>query len=176
LSQELYLRNRQHARAVDLRLLRKIAVTLLGDLLELKKFELGIHLVDSAEITRLNETYLGHAGATDVITFNYLSASSQAEKPAIRQVGNLRYVSGSQLHGEIFICLPEAVAQARRFDTSWQAEVVRYVVHGVLHLMGYDDSTQAARRKMKREEDRLVAELAGRFALSKLARKSKLGR
>ena len=159
MSEELYLRNRQRARAVDLRLLRKIAVALLREFIALKKFELGIHLVEPAEITRLNETYLGHAGSTDVITFNYLSRPSDSE-----------------VHGEIFICVAEAVAQARRFDTTWSAEVVRYVVHGVLHLIGYDDLTQPVRRKMKREEDRLFEELAGRFALSKLARTPKLSR
>ena len=175
MSQELYLRNRQRAHAVDLRLLRKISVAMLRDLLALKKFELGIHLVEAAEITRLNETYLGHAGSTDVITFNYLSNGWQAESPAIQQVANLRYPSCTEVHGEIFICMAEADAQARRFGTTWPAEVVRYVVHGVLHLIGYDDLTQPARRKMKGEEDRLLAELAARFALSKLARKSKLG-
>jgi probable rRNA maturation factor len=176
LSQELHLRNRQRARAVDLRLLRKIAMALLRDLLVLKKVELGIHLVEPAEITRLNESYLAHAGSTDVITFNYLSNDWQAESPAIQQVANLRYPSCTEVHGDIFICVAEAVAQARRFGTTWQAEVVRYLVHGVLHLTGYDDSTRPARRKMKREEDRLLAELVARFALSKLARKSKLGR
>jgi len=176
LSQELYLRNRQRSRGVDLRLLRKIAMTLLRDLLALKKVELGIHLVEPAEITRLNESYLAHAGSTDVITFNYLSNGWQAESPAIQQVANLRYPSCTEVHGEIFICVAEAVAQARRFDTTWSAEVVRYVVHGVLHLIGYDDLTQPVRRKMKREEDRLFEELAGRFALSKLARKPKLSR
>ena len=43
------------------------------------------------------------------------------------------------LHGELFICVDEAVAQAKEFKTSWQSEVVRYVVHGVLHLLGHDD-------------------------------------
>jgi ssRNA-specific RNase YbeY (16S rRNA maturation enzyme) len=46
--------------------------------------------------------------------------------------------------------------------------VVRYVVHGILHLMGYDDLQPLARKKMKREEGRLVRELSRRFALSKL--------
>ena len=41
--------------------------------------------------------------------------------------------------GKSFVCLDEAVRQARRFHTTWQSELVRYVVHGVLHLLGYDD-------------------------------------
>ena len=67
------------------------------------------------------------------------------------------------LHGEIFVCLDEAVSQARRFHTTWQSELVRYVVHGVLHLLGYDDAASRARRKMKAAEDTLVRQLARQF-------------
>jgi probable rRNA maturation factor len=64
------------------------------------------------------------------------------------------------LGGEIFVCVPEAIAQAHRFRTDWQSEVVRYIVHGILHLLGYADHTPLARQRMKREEDRLVRRLA----------------
>jgi rRNA maturation RNase YbeY len=74
------------------------------------------------------------------------------------------------LHGEIFVCVDEALLQARKFGTSWQSETVRYVVHGVLHLLGHDDLRAAARRGMKREEDRLVREISRRFSLAQLAR------
>jgi len=70
--------------------------------------------------------------------------------------------------GEIFICVDEAVLQARKFGTSWPSEVVRYIVHGVLHLCGFDDSSAGARRKMKREENRRLREMTRRFPLSKL--------
>jgi ssRNA-specific RNase YbeY (16S rRNA maturation enzyme) len=53
----------------------------------------------------------------------------------------------------------------------WQAEVVRYAVHGILHLLGHDDSHLAARRDMKRAEDRCLRSLASRFPLTKLARR-----
>jgi rRNA maturation RNase YbeY len=84
-------------------------------------------------------------------------------------------VSYKQIHGELFVCVDEAVLQARQFGTSWQAEVVRYVVHGVLHLLGHDDLRPAARRTMKREENRLVRGLAKRFSLAQLSGAAKLG-
>jgi probable rRNA maturation factor len=62
----------------------------------------------------------------------------------------------------------EAVLQARKFGTSWQSEVIRYLVHGVLHLLGFDDSSAGARRKMKWEENRRLREITRRFPLSKL--------
>ena len=62
--------------------------------------------------------------------------------PACRQTG-AHGVTRATLHGEIFICVDEAVLQARKFRTSWQSEIVRYLVHGVLHLLGHDDSRPA---------------------------------
>jgi probable rRNA maturation factor len=110
-------------------------------------------------MARINQTFLQHEGSTDVITFDY------AENPTSQ---------GRTLHGEIFICIDDAIAQARQFRTSWQAELARYVIHGVLHLRGLDDIRAADRRKMKREENRLLKEVARRFPLSKLGGNPKL--
>ena len=102
-------------------------------------------------MTHINQTYLRHAGSTDVITFDHAETRSTP-------------------HGEIFICHDEAILQARRFRTTWQSEIVRYLIHGVLHLRGFDDHRAADRRKMKREENRLLREISLRFPISKLAR------
>jgi probable rRNA maturation factor len=61
------------------------------------------------------------------------------------------------------------VAQARRFHVHWQSELVRYIVHGLLHLQGFEDLDPAARRRMKRQEDRLLKHLAGRFDFDDLS-------
>jgi len=70
---------------------------------------------------------------------------------------------------DIFICLDEAARQARAFRTSWPRELVRYLVHGLLHCHGYDDQTPATRRPMKRLEDRCLRHLTAGFPLSQLA-------
>ena len=150
------IRNRQRTRAVDLRLLRQMTKALFEELLQLEQAELGITLVAAPEMTRLNETFLRHAGSTDVITFDH---SDHAPCISHRRAA---------LHGELIICVDEAIVQARRFRTTWQAEVVRYVVHGILHLCGHDDAQPTARRQMKREENRLLRLLASRFAFGKL--------
>jgi rRNA maturation RNase YbeY len=75
------------------------------------------------------------------------------------------------LFGEIFICPDEALIQARRFRTSWQSELARYLIHGVLHLRGFDDRRPADRRRMKREEDRLLSQLSHACPLSQLTGK-----
>jgi probable rRNA maturation factor len=170
LSGSLVIRNRQRALAVNLRLMRRLVRALLADAFGANEVGLGIHLVGTPAITRLNETHLGHAGSTDVITLDYADLPVQTECVR-RKAGSppARPVS-SPIHGEIFICLDEAVAQARRFRTSWQSELARYMIHGILHLRGYDDLKAGDRRVMKREEDRLLRGLSRRFPLRKLAR------
>jgi probable rRNA maturation factor len=142
-------------RKINRRLLKQITAALLADL-KIEKADVGIHLVAAPEMTLLNEKFLRHADSTDVITFDY--SAPRRQMPDARR----------QLHSEIFACMDEAVLQARKFGTSWQSEVVRYIIHGVLHLLGFDDSSAVARRKMKREENRRLRELSRRFALSKL--------
>jgi len=152
-SRLLNLRNRHRTRGVQLRFLRRIVQALLQDVWPDGSLDLAVYLVAAPEVTRLNETFLRHKGSTDVITFDY-AESAEPER----------------LHGEIFICLDEAVCQARRFRTTWQSELVRYVVHGVLHLLGYDDRDSQARRRMKQAEDDLVRRLARQFAFGALSR------
>jgi len=163
--------SRQRVRKINRRRLNQIAAALLTEL-GLEKPEIGICLVAAPEMTRLNETFLRHAGSTDVITFDYglgVPPSGGVLKKRNRLKPELQ-----TLHGEIFICVDEAVGQARRFGTSWQSEIARYLIHGVLHLLGHDDSSAVARRKMKREENRLLRGLARRFSLAQLSRPAKL--
>jgi probable rRNA maturation factor len=148
--------NRQRGKKIHLRLLKKITASLLAEM-EIGSAELGINLVAAPEMTALNETFLQHEGSTDVITFDHSNAECGERSAEF------------QLHGELFICVDDAVAQAKEFQTSWQSEVVRYVVHGVLHLLGHDDMKPESRRKMKREENRLLRGLSRRFSLAQLS-------
>ena len=195
------LANRQRIRKINRRLLKQIAAALLSDL-KVEAAELGVHLVAAPEIIRLNEQFLRHAGPTDVIAFDHSNSSSgtfwwgeATDEPAredARPTGSRKTYHHSnsrrrtrdpgpktpgprrQLHGEIFICVDEAVRQARKFRASWQSEITRYLVHGVLHLLGHDDSRPAVRRKMKLAENRRLRELSRRFSLAHLARPDKL--
>ena len=167
--------NRQRTRKINLRLLRRIVNALLADL-EIGEVELEINLVAAPEMTRLNETFLKHKGSTDVIAFDYAAKVAQASR--LPCSSNKRPSSSrdgcATFHGEIFICVDEAVLQARKFGTSWQSEVVRYIVHGVLHLIGFDDSSADARRRMKRVEGRLLGKLSRRFTLAQLSRPARI--
>jgi probable rRNA maturation factor len=183
MSRTLSVRNRQRVRRVNTLLLRRIALHVLEEQLRVSDFELAIHLAAASEMAKVNWNFLQHEGSTDVITFDHSksvaadvrrlsnqnrSSSKRAEPPHV--------VSYQGLHGELFICLDDAVKQAREFRTSWQSELIRYVIHGLLHLCGHDDLKPAARRQMKREENRLLREATKRFVLAKLeTRNSKRG-
>jgi probable rRNA maturation factor len=62
-----------------------------------------------------------------------------------------------------------ASKHAEKYRASLGRELARYIIHGVLHLQGHDDQKPAARRKMKREENRLLQKLARRFSMDALA-------
>ena len=126
---------------------------LLRDELALEDFEISISLVGEEAMAKLNREHLGHTGATDVITFGYQDRHS-----------------GERIIGDIFVCVPVAIGQAAEFRTTWQQEIVRYIVHGLLHLLGYDDLKPDLRRKMKREEGRLLGRLATHYEFKQISR------
>jgi len=156
------LRNRQRARRIDARRLRSIVKALLRHV-GVTAGELGVVFVDAREMTRINETFLRHEGSTDVITFDYGQPGPQSIPAPAR-------LAAPVFHGELFVCVDAAIQQARQFHVRWQSELVRYIAHGVLHLQGFDDQSASPRRRMKREEDRLLRTLAGAFELEKLDR------
>jgi len=162
---ELVLRNRQRTRPVNSPLLRRMTSVLLMDLLSLERSDLAIHLVAAPEMARVNQQFLDHAGSTDVITFDY---TGELDSMAVEDARGSTHLP-KQLHGEIFICIDDAVKQARQFRTTWQSELVRYLIHGVLHTVGYDDLTPANRWVMKREENRLLRMLSRQFSFRHLA-------
>jgi len=108
-----------------------------------KDSELTLRVVDEAEITALNRQYRGKDGATNVLSFPY---------EAIAGVE-------TDLLGDIVICAPvvagEAVAQARPLDAHW----AHIVIHGVLHLLGYDHHLDDEAHKMEAREAELLDSL-----------------
>ena len=104
--------------------------------------EVDIAVVASRRIAALNRRYLQHAGATDVLSFD-LSAP------------------GGGIVVQVIVCAEMAVRQARLRRISPQRELMLYIVHGLLHVMGYDDTTpQAAEKMYARQEELLEAFLA----------------
>jgi probable rRNA maturation factor len=171
----IIIANRQRTKKINARLLKQITGMLLAEL-KVENAELEINLVAAREMALINETFLKHEGSTDVITFDYaekVARASRLRKKSLKRQIRKRAASAI-LSGELFICVDEAVLQARKFKTSWQPEIVRYIVHGVLHLLGHGDLKPGLRRKMKLEENRLLRGLSQKFSLAQIARRSKI--
>jgi probable rRNA maturation factor len=100
----------------------------------------SVVFVGNRTSARMNRRFLGHTGGTDVISF---------------PLGE-----GRMIEGEVYVNLDRARSQAREYGVRFADEVCRLVVHGTLHLFGYDDRTVALKRHMKRREDRYVGVLA----------------
>lgn len=161
-AQDLHLGNRQRTRGVNLDFLARVLRRLLVLRLPRRPVDFTIHLVGPVEMARLNQAHLGHEGPTDVITLDYAGAA-----PAL---------AGGAVTGEAFICVAVAVTQAAEFGAPWECELVRYCVHALLHLQGFDDLSPAPRRRMKAAENRLVRQLGREFDLSQVGREPTLPR
>ncbi|MGC9454310.1 MAG: rRNA maturation RNase YbeY [Phycisphaerae bacterium] len=100
--------------------------------------EADIAVVDGDEIARLNRRWLDHAGATDVLSFDM---SDPAEEG---------------LSAEIIVCGDVAAAEARARGLGVQRELMLYVTHGLLHLMGYDDTDHKSAKVMHARQEQLL--------------------
>ncbi|MCK5237297.1 MAG: rRNA maturation RNase YbeY, partial [Deltaproteobacteria bacterium] len=124
-------------------LVRKTAEAALNDAGLSKTTELSVLLTTDEHIHELNSKYRGKDKPTDVLSF-----------PMDDEV----------LLGDVVISIERTVQQSKRFGVTPKEEFVRLLVHGILHLLGYDHvngGRQAA--KMKRKEEELMAELASLY-------------
>jgi probable rRNA maturation factor len=106
---------------------------------------LSITFLGTRAMAALNKKHLGHRGATDIISFGFSEAGRRG--PVI---------------GDIYIAPDVARANARRYDAGIREELARLVVHGVLHVLGYDHEDGEARlaSPMWRRQERLLALVA----------------
>jgi probable rRNA maturation factor len=103
--------------------------------------KIGLAFVDDATIAGLNERFLNHDGPTDVITFPYSG------------------VGAKKLEGEVVIGLQVAQRESAQRGHDVHTELCLYVIHGVLHLCGYDDRTTRSASEMRLKERRYLKQL-----------------
>ncbi len=121
---------------VDKRLVHSLVAKLAKEL-NFTLDSLSINFVEADYLLEINKEYLKHNYHTDIITFNYSG-------------------SNKDLEGEVFISISEAIVNSLKYDVQLGSEIVRLVVHGVLHLVGFDDKEPKEKRRMKKEENRLT--------------------
>jgi probable rRNA maturation factor len=123
---------------------------------QVESAELSVAIVSDDEIHRVNREHLDHDFPTDVISFLY---SSGRESPKGRGRSPSRRGAGLVIEGELVVSDETARREAPKHDWPAAAELELYVVHGLLHLCGYDDRTPGERRVMRRRERELIAEI-----------------
>jgi len=115
---------------------------------------IDVYLVGPRRMRRLNSMFTGRTGLTDVLAFDYRRSGPSLDLDT----------EDAMPVAEVFVCPDMALAAAARYRTTVHREILRYIVHGLLHLAGLDDHVPNARRRMRRAERRLLA-LAERMRL-----------
>ena len=95
---------------------------------------LNIIFCSDEYLSQINLQYLNHKTLTDIITFD------QSENPV-------------SLEGDVFISIPRVQDNAAKFNVTFDQELHRVIIHGVLHLLGYGDKSEAKKKVMRKKED-----------------------
>jgi probable rRNA maturation factor len=137
---QVTVRNLQRNVPVNTDALKKFAAPLLRACLQLRKnkatdltklAEIFILFVSDRRMASLHRKFLNQSGTTDVLTFQ---------------------------HGEIFISAETASRNARAFGNSLSRELQLYIVHGLLHLHGFEDRSESGAQKMERMQERILGQ------------------
>ncbi len=104
--------------------------------LQMKVNNLNIIFVDDPTLQQMHLQYLNDPEKTDVMTFDLSD--------------------GDDLEGEIYISIDRARDQAKQYQVSLAEEILRLIIHGLLHLKGYNDLLPEEQKIMKQQEDELV--------------------
>jgi len=136
------LTNQQKIKRVNLKqldkYLKKILVFLSTEGGNISSKKLSILLSDNNLIKKLNKKYFKKPLVTDVIAF---PLADDLEPDYL---------------GEVVVSVEEAVRVAKKLGCKWQDELRLYLIHGILHLVGYDDRTKVKRARMEKAQERIL--------------------
>jgi probable rRNA maturation factor len=130
--------NRQKSLRIDRKRMRRAIQTILRDA-DIAEAQISVAVVDDVTIAKLHERFLSDPDPTDVLSF-------------------LMERSPKVLEGEVVVSADTAQAAAPRYGHTAEDELLLYVIHGTLHLVGYDDSTPRMRAVMQRKEREYLAQ------------------
>lgn len=114
---------------------------------------ISVALVNDARMAHLNKAYLGRDEPTDVLAFNLTDAPRDREVSVQGPGGH----HGMAVEGEIVVSVETATREARQRGHSTTAELALYTLHGMLHLLGYDDQQEEAAARMHELEDDILS-------------------
>lgn len=133
------IKNKTKSRFLPARRLTAITKKTLSYLLRSEGYEdaaVSIMFIDDSEIAELNKTYMGKNRPTDVLSFTMIDDESDDE-------------SGIPLMlGDIVISVETALRQSQEYEQSLEDEITLLLIHGFLHLLGYEDTDKIRKKKM----------------------------
>ncbi|MDX9703235.1 MAG: rRNA maturation RNase YbeY [Candidatus Auribacterota bacterium] len=144
---DIRINNRQKRFKIHRKPIKELCVAVLSGEDQPDHCELDITIVSDAEIAELNKQYLSHDGPTDVISF------PQDDEPS----------DEIYLLGDVVVSADRAHERSADFAVNLNQEFGLYLIHGILHLLGFDDQT---------EQDKIIMENRQSFWFNKLLSKS----
>ena len=144
---------------LDVGWLQNIARQVLIDQHAEANTEMGLLITSQERVRELNRLYRGQDEPTDVLAFDMLP-----ELTADGKAGPVVFTTPPDgvLHlGEVVISYPQAIVQAQEQQHSARRELAILIIHGVLHLLGYDHAEPKLKRQMKERETEILSRLEG---------------
>ena len=119
--------------------------------------ELGLVIASQERVQQLNRSYRGKDEPTDVLAFSMTSAVGDvADSPSF-----VAPPDGVLHLGEVIISCPQAVTQAKEHQHSVKKEMAILIIHGVLHLLGYDHDKPEMEEQMRAREGKILSYIEG---------------
>ena len=120
--------------------------------------EMGLVMASQESVQDLNRSYLGKDRPTDVMAFSMLPAEveNEADVPSF-----VAPPDGLSHLGEVIISYPQAVIQAGEHHHPVEREITILIIHGILHLLGYDDEDPELKQRMSAREEEILSEIGG---------------
>jgi probable rRNA maturation factor len=135
----------QFENKVDANALHRLAIGVLKAEGRLGPLEMGVVVTTDDEVHTLNKAYLGHDYETDVLSFG-MESEEEFVTPAER----------AEYLGDIVISYQRAAEQGPEYGHTAEQEVATLLIHGILHLLGYDDQDDESRERMHARQDSLM--------------------
>ncbi len=118
--------------------------------------EIGLVITDQEKVRELNRDYRGEDRPTDVLAFYMTAAGGQPESESAQFVPP---PDGMRHLGEVVISYPQAVIQAQEHRHSINKELTILIIHGVLHLLGYDHENTQQKQEMAAREQIILSKI-----------------
>ena len=128
--------------------------------------ELGLVIAGQERVQQLNRDYLGKDRPTDVLAFSMLPEPSTQGTPETDFLPFVIPPDGVLHLGEVIISYPQAVIQAEERQHPVKREVAILIIHGVLHLLGYEDDKPALKSQMAAREADILSYIEKETAIS----------